>query len=72
MVEESLHRHLVALTGRQAWLPKAAPTALFEAPVTRSIESVNCLAKQRNRRVMIIFHSTPPLLVQSKKPIIAS
>lgn len=40
MVEESLHRHLVALTGRQAWLPKAAPTALFEAPVTRSIKDL--------------------------------
>lgn len=36
MVEESLHCHLVALTDRQVWLRKAAPTALFEAPVTRS------------------------------------
>lgn len=41
MVEESLHRHLVALTGRQAGVvAKAAPTALFEAPVTRSIKNL--------------------------------
>lgn len=40
MVDESLHRHLVALTDRQTWLWKAAPIVLFEAPVTRSIKDL--------------------------------